>query len=131
MRVVGEGETVEFDVVVGEEGRVAANVKGLDGEPVQGSPYTTDKRHFRERWFPICCQRRPMANTRRGALNPDDFHDVALVPDSPRPQQLPQRWVQPGRPFLHRYFRRPRGMTRSSLPTEDIRPHFQFEKEDG
>ncbi|CAN7990464.1 unnamed protein product [Ixodes pacificus] len=103
MRGVGKGVTVEFDVVVAEEGREAANVIGLDGEPVQGSPYAADRRHFRGRWFPIRCQRRPMANTCHGAQDFNDFRDVVLVPDSQRPQQLPKRWVQPGRRFLHRY----------------------------
>ncbi|CAN8027469.1 hypothetical protein HPB47_025311 [Ixodes persulcatus] len=130
MRSVGEGETVEFDVVVGEKGREAANVTGPDGEPVQGSPYAADRRRFRGRWFPRRGQRRPMPNPRRGVQDSDDFHDVVLVSNSPRPQPPPQRWLPPGRPFLRRYYRRPRGMTRSSLPAEDMRPHFQFEEED-
>ncbi|EEC13562.1 Y box binding protein, putative [Ixodes scapularis] len=131
MRGVGKGVTVEFDVVIVEEGREAANVISLHGEPMQGSPYAADRRHFRGRWFPIRCQRRPMANTRRGARDSDDFRDVVLVPDALRPQQLPLRWVQLGRPFAHRYYRHPRSLTRGSVPTEDVRPHFHFEEEDG
>ncbi|CAN7995285.1 unnamed protein product, partial [Ixodes pacificus] len=128
-RTVYEDETVEFDVVVGEKGREAANVTGPDGEPVQCILYATDRRRFRGRWFPRRSQRRPMPNPRHGVQGSDDFHDVVLVPDSPRPQPPPQRWLQPGRPRLRRYYRRYRGMIRSSLPAEDMRPHFQFEEE--
>ncbi|KAG0415644.1 hypothetical protein HPB47_007174 [Ixodes persulcatus] len=130
MRSLYEGETVEFDVVVGEKGREAANVTGPDGEPMPGTPYAAGSGHFRGRWFPRRSQRRPMPNPRRGVQDSDDFHDVVLVPDSPQPQPPPQRWLQPRRPFLRRYYRRSRGMTRRSLPTEDMRPQFQFEEED-
>ncbi|CAN7938317.1 unnamed protein product [Ixodes hexagonus] len=129
MRTVGEGEIAEFDVVVGDKGREAANVTGPEGEPVQGSPYAADRRHFRGRWLPRLGLRRPTLNPRRGPHKSDDFRDVVLVPDSPRAP--PQRRVQPGRSFPRRYYRRPRGLTRSSMPPEDLsRPQFQFEGED-
>ncbi|XP_076318531.1 Y-box factor homolog isoform X2 [Tachypleus tridentatus] len=116
VRSVGDGETVEFDVVAGEKGNEAANVTGPDGTPVEGSKYAPDRRRFYGR-FP-----RGRGYGRRPPPKHNSSENEEQDDEGGKENIQPYRRRQKSR-FYARYFRRPNGPPRGnrrSQYSEDI-----------
>uniref|UniRef100_A0A2K6FX36 CSD domain-containing protein n=1 Tax=Propithecus coquereli TaxID=379532 RepID=A0A2K6FX36_PROCO len=90
LRSVGDGETVEFDVVEGEKDVAAANVTG----PVQGSKYAADCNHHRR--YP--CRRGPPRNYQQNYQNSESGEKNEGLESAPEGQ------AQQRRPYRRRRF---------------------------
>ncbi|XP_047548936.1 LOW QUALITY PROTEIN: Y-box-binding protein 1-like [Lutra lutra] len=105
LRSVGDGATVGFDAVEGEEGAEAANVAGPGGVPVQRSKYAADDRnHYRR--YP--CLRGPPRNYQQNYQNSESREKNEGSESAPE-GQAQQRRPYSRRRFPPYYMRRPCG----------------------
>lgn len=123
-RSVGESETVEYDVVVDDEERVAGNATEPEGKPFQSSPYAADRRSFGSYWFLRRGQLVPVINSRHRPRNYDARDAVGT-----QRHQSSRRLACSRGPFPLGYPRRGREISRPTIQRENHEGQYEDDNE--
>ncbi|XP_057616648.1 Y-box-binding protein 1-like [Chionomys nivalis] len=138
LRRVGDGESVEFDIVEGEKGAMASNVTGPGGIKIRGSKYASEHNQYRS----YRGRRGPPRNSQQNYRNRESGgrKEQSECTHEGQAQQDPQRQVMEDagyqakkgrgvrvRPHMYRNYRPQfcRGPPRQRQPREDSNEHYE------